>query len=221
MDLTEDTVTEDSLHFGTTAHNAAGEPIYGKDATQAYVTFTDAETLENIQSGERLGVIFGKLRKWFSKLGSSFTLTNNLLANTPGVSALDAAVGPVIQGQIDELNNNLTSLNDNGQIENFHIGEDGKPYITYKVGADTVSKKLGDLPDQLSFTIKASTSPISSYAIYGVANVTIPTLGYKYMKRSDEPDKEVDISNNSTVSISQWSQYAGYETSVTITFYNR
>ena len=34
-------------------------------------------------------------------------------------------------------------LNDSGKIENFHVGEDGKPYITYKVGADSVSKKLG------------------------------------------------------------------------------
>ena len=42
-----------------------------------------------------------------------------------------------------ELNNNLTALNDGGNIEDFHIGEDGKAYITYKVGADTVTKKLG------------------------------------------------------------------------------
>lgn len=35
------------------------------------------------------------------------------------------------------------SVTDGGQIENFHIGEDGKPYITYKVGADAVTKKLG------------------------------------------------------------------------------
>ena len=113
------------------------------------------------------------------------------------------------------------SVTDGGQIENFHIGEDGKPYITYKVGADSVTKKLGDLPDSFSFTIQAYTDPRSSYAIYGVANVTIPTLGYKFMKRSDEPDKEVDISDKSTVSISQYSQYAGQHTSVTITFYNK
>ena len=41
------------------------------------------------------------------------------------------------------INNNLTALNDGGNIEDFHIGEDGKAYITYKVGADTVTKKLG------------------------------------------------------------------------------
>lgn len=49
-----------------------------------------------------------------------------------------------IADEFDEVTNNLTALNDNGTIEDFHIGEDGKPYITYKVGADTVSKKLGD-----------------------------------------------------------------------------
>ncbi len=37
-------------------------------------------------------------------------LTNNLLANVAGVSALDAAVGPVIQGQIDDISSNLSEL---------------------------------------------------------------------------------------------------------------
>lgn len=40
-------------------------------------------------------------------------------------------------------NQSLTELNDSGKIEAFSIGEDGNPYITYKVGADSVLKKLG------------------------------------------------------------------------------
>lgn len=34
-------------------------------------------------------------------------------------------------------------------IEGFSVGNDGKPYITYKVGADSVTKKLGSGMDLL------------------------------------------------------------------------
>ena len=141
------------------------------------------------------------------------TTSEEVQANTNEKNLASAVV-------VGEIYNNLMSVTDGGQIENFHIGEDGKPYITYKVGADAVTKKLGDLPDSFSFTIGACTDPRSSYAIYGVASVTIPTLGYKYMRRSDKPNEQIDISNESTVTISQSSGYAGSATSVTITFYN-
>lgn len=64
------------------------------------------------------------------------------------------------------INDNLSAMNDNGQIENLHVGNDGKPYITYKVGADTVTKKLGSgtikkfVASQLQYTYRGS-YPIS------------------------------------------------------------
>ncbi len=64
----------------------------------------------------------------FDLAAKSITLTNNLLATEAGKSALDAAVGPAIQRQIDGLNDNLVS--------NIYVGDDGK---LHKVqgGADT------------------------------------------------------------------------------------
>ena len=41
------------------------------------------------------------------------------------------------------LNTSLNHLSDNGKVTNFSVGKDGNPYITYKAGADTVTKKLG------------------------------------------------------------------------------
>lgn len=122
-------------------------------------TFSQTTERTNISSGEKLSVILGKIKKWFSDLkavafsgswndlsdrpiiptvgngkitinqagvkkgefttnqsgdvsvnldgGSNISLTNNLLATVSGVSALDAAVGPVIQEQFDELNDKL------------------------------------------------------------------------------------------------------------------
>lgn len=67
------------------------------------------------------------LKAWI--LSKMVTLTNSLLATTPGVSAMDAAQGPVIQGQIDKINSNLGGLS-------FSTTEDGQP--GWKDGADTV-----------------------------------------------------------------------------------
>lgn len=67
------------------------------------------------------------LKAWI--LSKVVTLTNNLLATTPGVSAMDAAQGPVIQGQIDAINSNIGGVR-------FGTTEDGTP--GWKDGADTV-----------------------------------------------------------------------------------
>lgn len=69
------------------------------------------------------------LKAWI--LSKVVTLTNNLLATTPGISAMDAAQGPVIQGQIDEINSNFGGLS-------FGMTEDGQPGYR-KPGADTVT----------------------------------------------------------------------------------
>lgn len=80
-----------------------------------------------------------------------------------------------------KLSNDLTALSGNGQIEDFHIGADGKPYITYKVGADTVTKKLGSvgvIPFSLS-TSTVSNSCISNFVVnnssHAIKSITIKT----------------------------------------------
>lgn len=71
------------------------------------------------------------LKAWI--LSKVVTLTNNLLATTPGVSAMDAAQGPVIQGQIDAINSNFGGCSFEQEGNDFYV-----------TGADAVRKKLGD-----------------------------------------------------------------------------
>lgn len=85
VDLTGDTVAENNLLQGVTAHNAAGEQVEG------------AVTVPS--------------------------LTNNLLATVPGVSALDAAVGPVIENKGSQIS--------------VYKGEDGILHFRDWNGADT------------------------------------------------------------------------------------
>ena len=86
---------------------------------------------------------------------------------------------------VGEIYNNLTALNDNGQIENLHIGEDGKPYITYKVGADSVTKKLGsfEVPEKIVCSeITISSSQVFILPTYDAEQIliTAPVSTAKY-----------------------------------------
>ncbi len=125
-----------------------------------------------------------------------------------------------------ELYNNLMCLNDSGKIENFHVGEDGKPYITYKVGADSVSKKLGngngnfEFPEKLTIEVAVGSNPWGSLQSYDYGNVTLPTFGYHYYKSSSD-NKEIDISNLNTITLSVSSSSQGREKTTIFTFYNQ
>lgn len=133
IDLTEDTVNSDNLHYGTTAHNASGEIVYGNDATNAYVLFEESENLENIESGERLYKSFGKLKKWFSKLTSIapadiLDSQEEIEANTEAGKAAGALA---VQKMFGALNDNLGGCSLEQEGNDFYI-----------IGADSVRKKL-------------------------------------------------------------------------------
>lgn len=92
------------------------------DINDKSVDFEQAENRVNIQSGETIPTLFGKIKKWladlkpvafsgnYSDLINRLTLTNSYLATEPGVSALDAAIGPDIDARINEINSNLQNL---------------------------------------------------------------------------------------------------------------
>lgn len=94
------------------------------DVSDSTVEFTQAETRSNIASGETGATLFGKIKKWFADLKPHCfnALTNNLLANVPGVSAMDAAVGPGIDSRITSNADAIAQLNSDFsklQIDNF------------------------------------------------------------------------------------------------------
>ena len=77
-------------------------------------TFTEASTRSNIVSGENLSTILGKVKKYFTDLkGHAFNEpVNNLTTSTTG-SALDASQGKVLKDEVDEINSNLSNLEEN------------------------------------------------------------------------------------------------------------
>lgn len=81
------------------------------DISDTTVTFTEPSARENIVSGEKVSVGFGKIKKWFADL-KSFTfkdLVNNLTTSTTG-SALDASQGKILNDKYEELNQSLGNI---------------------------------------------------------------------------------------------------------------
>lgn len=150
-------ITEDSTHrFVSDAEKQKwnGKLDSAGDIASAKVSFSQAATRANINTGETVSTISGKLKKWYADfktivwtgsysdlenkpaLGSAASqgIANNLTTTAAGY-AMDARQGPVIQQHLNQINSNLGGLS-------FYEDSSGK----YVVGADSVPKKLGSVP---------------------------------------------------------------------------
>ena len=153
------------------------EQIVGENGTQVFpggkpgnmessdmtTAFTESKMRENIKSGEKHRVLFGKIQKFFTDLKTvAFSGKYGDLSERPtlggaaGYKVADndttnsseflstARVAYEHGKEIDALSSDLSAMNDNGAITGMDAREDGV-YITYVPadGADPVSKKLG------------------------------------------------------------------------------
>jgi len=84
--------------------NASGNPLYlGVDdpVSGNTVTFTQAEARAEIQSGETLAVLFGKVKKWLASLGSAaFTDSSSYAASSHALSHATGGSDPLTPAQI-------------------------------------------------------------------------------------------------------------------------
>ena len=123
------------------------EEFYGLkkelEAGKTKTEFTEASDRENIESGETISVIFGKIKKWFSDLksGAFANVVNNCAVTEEG-TVLDGRQGKALQDQITQLQEADEAINSNigGNIITYNESEDAY-YIQH--GADAVPKKLG------------------------------------------------------------------------------
>lgn len=87
----------------------------GKVDANTQVTFSQASTRENIASGEAMGTILGKIKKWFADTGAAAfrAVENNLTTASAGGSVLDAYQGKVLNdnkfAKANVVNNLLTT----------------------------------------------------------------------------------------------------------------
>ena len=106
------------------------------------VTFEVASARANILSGEKAGVVFGKIAKWFSDLGTAaFQGVSNVLTQTAAGYVLDARQGKVL---------NDTKLNKASVTNNLSTTAAGYALDARqgKVLADRINKTNTDLADK-------------------------------------------------------------------------
>lgn len=111
------------------------------------VAFTEAQTRENIASGETVATIFGKIKKWFSDLASMFvsksgdTMSGNLYINRQDGTA--SAIGT---SQIN-LGNSIaegTNKNSYGRMAIFGKGS----AFTFLQATNITANRVHELPDK-------------------------------------------------------------------------
>ena len=79
------------------------------DIEDATVTFSQASSRTNINSGDSIGTLFGKIRKWFADLGTAaFQGVSNVLTQTSDGYVLDARQGKTLADRIGTLSSLLT-----------------------------------------------------------------------------------------------------------------
>lgn len=150
------------------------------DISDTTVTFTEPSARENIVSGEKVSVGFGKIKKWFADLKSfAFKdLANNLTTSTTG-SALDASQGKILNDKYDELNQSLNSKQD--KLTNPLTKSDVVDNLTNTSTNTPLSAKQGNvlkgLIDKLSTLITNISNALNSHKHkVNAKNVKVPDV---------------------------------------------
>lgn len=86
------------------------------------VEFTEAEERENIESGENLITMLGKIKKWFTDLGAAAwkAVANNLTTAAAGQAVLDAYQGKILRDMF-ESGTTITTANCTSMDQNVTV----------------------------------------------------------------------------------------------------
>ena len=100
----------------------------GQDSTSNTATFTQATSRVNISSGENLGVIFGKIQKWFADMKTvAFTGAYSDLTGTPTIPSVPTKVSAFTNdaGYITKAVSDLSDYYTKSQSDGKYINKTG------------------------------------------------------------------------------------------------
>lgn len=124
-----------------TAKNYTDNKISGIANTQT-PTFLEAETRENIVSGEKLSTIFGKIKKWFSDFKTvAFTGSYNDLTNKPVIPTIPSSL-PADGGNADTVDGFHASQTRNAKNTCVVRDDSGFTHLNY-INSDTGRNENG------------------------------------------------------------------------------
>lgn len=169
-------------------YDTAGIPLNnGGDLSEASVNFTVSSSRKALTAKARFKALMGDIAKWLTDLGpAAFYKVADDFTTTAENYLFTARKGKQLKDEVDNLNQNLTALNDSGAIKGMDAREDGV-YITYSTGADTVTKKLGSPEYTLGHAADSNKSPI---------DITIPACENALLVVAANSGATVDINGN-------------------------
>lgn len=165
------------------------------DVNDIAPTFLQAETRENINSGEKLPVIFGKIKKFFADLKTvAFTGSYNDLSNKPSASDIGAVATSKVLDTAELISANTASGNVAGALALKEVIKD----VNTKM-ALSLKPFSGDItPNEIFEIIKNKTDTYFSWVSYNdvaynplgitgnwqyeILNVYTNNVSYLYLK---------------------------------------
>ena len=164
----------------TLLKNVSDEPV-----------FTEARTRENVTNGDKVPVLWGKVKKWFADLGTAAfcKVVNNLTTAVDG-GVLDARQGKELNDALVKLNKLMGSADisgiGNGTVTGALLTLNSKGKIRagkneFKGDLDTISTTTGELSLYWFFrsNITNGISDVETNTNYGTI-LTIPSTSNNY-----------------------------------------
>lgn len=145
----------------------------------AVLEFNEALTRENIESTDTVETIFGKVKKYFTDLGSAafMNVVNNVTQSEAGQAVLDAAVGKYLE----EKKFDISKIIANRNITEPGFVMDGK---TVADALTELNGNIGNVMISESVLLKATKLPIGffAYSLSGSSYLSddLPNNSYKY-----------------------------------------
>ena len=145
------------------------------DASNTTVAFTVATTRSNINTGEKMSVAFGKIKKWFADLkGHAFKNTVNNLTTTVAGSALDATQGKTLNDKINNIKTDLALQSTDNLIPYPHkdstMTSNGITWTDNR-GDGTITANGTATADSV-FVLQGFSVPAGTYTVSGSPNIT-------------------------------------------------
>lgn len=117
LDISQDTVNSSNLLQGETAHGSDGNRVVGSlvvtPIEDAQVAFIEAQIKTNIESGETVATLFGKIKKFFADLAADDVEYSSGVSVKDKIDDIDLTDGGTIGGSI-VVNGNIGADVHNG-----------------------------------------------------------------------------------------------------------
>ncbi len=206
-DLNAHTNRQDNPH-NVTAKQLGLDKVPNVRTSEQIPEFEEAEVRENIESGETLAILFGKIKRWLSSLKSgAFSRSVNNCTTTEEGTVLDGRQGKALQDEIEglkeadsEINSKITTINSKlTAVSTFSYGAvtnvNGDNWLTL-VKYGRLCILTGHVKGNMSNTHKATLQyrPLYHIEAPGASDggleglFTLDTSGYLYAKKTGGGD---------------------------------